>query len=280
MFQTALVASDLSGASDRLISSLDALHDFGVKHVSLVHALGLDRTVGSESELVGFIESRLEAQIGRIRKLGFETDLIIAHGSPFSEILSIDHERPVSLIVMGSHGAGLASEILLGSVTQRVLRRATLPVLVFRTDEAAALKSSMLKRVLFPTDFSDNAEKAFACLEKLVTSQTEKVILLHADDSPENICAERLELLRVRLSAVGVKDVGVHVEAEKPLTSILTHAVTDDCSLIVMGSQGRGFLPEIFIGSVSFNVVRKATIPVLLIPAHRDKQQNIIHDYF
>jgi len=270
MFQTALVASDLSGASDRLISNLEALHGFGVKHVFLVYALGLDRPMRVESELAGFVESRLEAQIARIRDLGFEAEVTIAHGTPFSEILRIGHERAISLIVMGSHGAGLANEILLGSVTQRVLRRATLPVLVIRTDEASVLKPFILKRILFPTDFSSNAETAFSYLEKLVTPQTERVILLHADDSSEGTCAERLEHLRVRLKSVGVQGVDVFIRNERPLTCILEHAVADDCSLIVMGSQGRGFLPEIFIGSVSFNVVRKISIPVLLIPAHRD----------
>lgn len=270
MFKTALVTSDLSEASDRLISCLGILHSFGVKQVLLVHALGLDQPKAEGSELAGFVASRLEAQKTRICKLGFETSLTIAQGLPFSEIIRISHECSVELIVMGSHGAGFASEVLLGSVTQRVLRRSTLPVLVIRTDKPSAAASPSIKRMLFPTDFSDNAERAFSCLEKLVSPETERVVLLHADESPREACAEHLEHLRARLHAVGVQNVGVVVETKNPLTSILAHAVADDCSLIIMGSQGRGFIPELFIGSVSFNVVRKTMIPVLLVPALRN----------
>jgi len=37
----------------------------------------------------------------------------------------------------------------------------------------------------------------------------------------------------------------------------------------VMGSQGRGFIGEVFLGSVSHQVVRRAPVPVLLVPTLR-----------
>jgi nucleotide-binding universal stress UspA family protein len=51
-----------------------------------------------------------------------------------------------------------------------------------------------------------------------------------------------------------------------PLPAILQVLESQDVSLIVMGTQGKGFIKEIFLGSVAHNVSRLATCPVLLIP--------------
>ena len=51
-----------------------------------------------------------------------------------------------------------------------------------------------------------------------------------------------------------------------PLPAILRVLESQDISLIVMGTQGKGFIKEIFLGSVAHNVSRLATCPVLLIP--------------
>ena len=51
-----------------------------------------------------------------------------------------------------------------------------------------------------------------------------------------------------------------------PIPAILQVLESQDISLIVMGTQGKGFIKEIFLGSVAHNVSRLATCPVLLIP--------------
>jgi nucleotide-binding universal stress UspA family protein len=51
-----------------------------------------------------------------------------------------------------------------------------------------------------------------------------------------------------------------------PIPVVLEAMRTLDCSLILMGTQGKGFISEIFLGSVAHNLTRQATCPVLLIP--------------
>jgi nucleotide-binding universal stress UspA family protein len=51
-----------------------------------------------------------------------------------------------------------------------------------------------------------------------------------------------------------------------PLPAILRVLESQDISLIVMGTQGKGFIKEIFLGSVAHNVSRLAACPVLLVP--------------
>ena len=50
------------------------------------------------------------------------------------------------------------------------------------------------------------------------------------------------------------------------IPAILEALKNRDISLIVMGTQGRGFIQKIFLGSVAHNVCRLAPCPVLLIP--------------
>lgn len=65
-------------------------------------------------------------------------------------------------------------------------------------------------------------------------------------------------------------DVDVRIPYGHPVEEILRVASQDeDDTLIVMGSQGRGFLAQVFLGSVSHHVVRIAPVPILLVPAAR-----------
>lgn len=61
-------------------------------------------------------------------KRGIKTRIVQATGSPVNEILS--RSRRVSLIVIGSHGHGAVYDLVVGSTTQGVLRKAKCPVLV------------------------------------------------------------------------------------------------------------------------------------------------------
>jgi nucleotide-binding universal stress UspA family protein len=56
-------------------------------------------------------------------------------GHPVSEILSYARDRQVDLIVMGTHGRGPLGHVVMGSVAERVVRRAPCPVLTVRPEE-------------------------------------------------------------------------------------------------------------------------------------------------
>jgi nucleotide-binding universal stress UspA family protein len=127
-----------------------------------------------------------------------------------------------------------------------------------------------LNHVLFPTDFSDNAEHAFAYVKKIAKCGAKQVTLLHVQDKGKidrhlkdrleefnKIDTERLERL---------KDIRIELPYGSPKKEIIDHTRLGDVSLVVMGSQGRGFIGEIFLGSVSHAVARHSEVPVLLVP--------------
>jgi nucleotide-binding universal stress UspA family protein len=106
-----------------------------------------------------------------------------------------------------------------------------------------------------------------------------RVTLLHALDVPggeayppgfqemaEAEARESLAAWTEALQGAGVPQVQPVFDAGHPLPAILRILETQDVSLVVMGTQGKGFIKEIFLGSVAHHVTRLAPCPVLLVP--------------
>ena len=74
------------------------------------------------------IEYLAEAHFGG--RIEYET--MVVPGIPHREIVRISHERDVDLIVIATHGRGFMSHALFGSTTERVVRRASCPVMTVR----------------------------------------------------------------------------------------------------------------------------------------------------
>ena len=68
--------------------------------------------------------ARLDGLAGQCREAGVEAEVILREGVPFAEILKAAEDAPIDLIVLGSHGRTGLSHFLIGSVAERVVRRA------------------------------------------------------------------------------------------------------------------------------------------------------------
>ena len=62
-------------------------------------------------------------------------EVVIGAGNPFYEIIRIARERSADLIIVGTHGRGAIAHMLLGSVAERIVRKAPCPVLTVRRGE-------------------------------------------------------------------------------------------------------------------------------------------------
>jgi nucleotide-binding universal stress UspA family protein len=288
MFEKIVVATDLSPASDRLISCLQGLRPFGAREAILVHALGIRHLEAMKYELARLVEPRLMQQKAELEAQGFKTDVRIPSGPPPLEIDRVARTEKVSLVVVGSHGGTFAFEMPLGSCAHALIHHATLPTLVIRMrmieedvpGRCDALCVDLSKGLLFPTDFSDNAERAFAYVSKMAETGVHHVTLLHVQDKDRiaphlqdrlqefnAIDGARLERLATSLRSRASVTVDVEIAYGSPVQEIVRRANEQADTMIVMGSQGRGRIPETFLGSVSHQVVRLAKVPVLLVPA-------------
>lgn len=241
-------------------------------------------------ELARQADPKLQEQKKLLEDQGFQVTVRIEPGLPAFEINRVAQEVGASMIVIGSHGATLAREILLGGVATEVLHQSRHPVFVAQLkidDTKDQIRCEMLctdfhRHALFATDFSDHAERAFAYLEKLVASGGKRITLVHVQDRSRiaghlhdrldefnRIDEERLERMRMRLRELGAEDVRIEIPYGHPVEEIVSRADRAGATLIVMDSRGRGALASVLLGSVSHKVTRLTSVPVLLVPAIR-----------
>jgi nucleotide-binding universal stress UspA family protein len=289
MFKTILVATDLSDASDRVVGCLGALHSLGVEDVTLLHCLGIRHLEEMQHLLAPVVQPRLSAQEATLEKQGFRVTVELAAGLPKFEINRIAAEKGSDLIVVGSHGHTMSGELRLGGVASEVIHNARNPVLLVRLaistmkdhPRCDVVCPTLVDHILFPTDFSDNADHAFSTAKDLIARGAKRLTLLHVQDQaklskrPADQLAEfdridrgRLERMRSELTGRAA-DVDCELTHGSPTVDILARARKGDVSLIVMGSQGRGFISEVVLGSVSHHTARLAPVSVLLVPAIR-----------
>jgi nucleotide-binding universal stress UspA family protein len=143
MFEKILYPTDFSDVSKKTMDYLAQLKDAGTKEIVVLHVI--DEKVieavsrygaDSSTTIIGLIntEARDEAMKieKKLRESGFKVKVIIETGVPLKEILKVEEREKTSAIVIGSHGKTNLEQILLGSVSEMVIRQSKKPVLVIK----------------------------------------------------------------------------------------------------------------------------------------------------
>lgn len=290
MFKRFIVATDLSTASLAVVSCLGGIKAYGAKHCLLLQCLSLQEAV-AVPYTTEFLERTLQGQREILERQGFTVETRVVPGFARHEINRIAAEENYSLVVVGSRGRSLVGGAFLGGVAYEVINHARKPVLLVRLEakpeeEPQCIQASRYDfggHILFPTDFSESADHAFTHVEELVANGARRVTLLHVQDKARiephlahrveefnKIDMERLEEMKEILQKKGGADVDIELRYGSPFVEIIRVIRERDVNLVVMGSQGRGFIKELFLGSVSHNVARHSDASVLLIPAKRE----------
>jgi len=290
MYEKIVIASDLSEATSHVINCVQDLKKMGTKEVILFHALGIRHLDALQYDLVRYAEPVLFEQQELLKRLGFSVKIAIGKDGIVWELGRVVEKENASLVVIGTHGRGMAFDTLLGGEAHKIMHNARFPLLIIRLqlvmgegEEKCAVNClSLSRKILYVTDFSDTAQRAFTHLVKMVEIGAQRISLMHVQDQTRiekhlrdrleefnAIDTERLEMLKNTLISKGAREVDILLNYGMPVNEILKVSKEDDHSFILMGSQGRGYVKESFLGSVSNNVVRRATLPVLLISAVR-----------
>lgn len=285
IFATIVLATDLTPAWNDIVACGREFCALGASRAILTHVLTPGHPSAPEAQAEA--ESYLKVQARQLETQGLTTILEIPSGPPGQSVNRVAQKHDASLVVLGTHGKSLWREGVLGSFSSAVLHQARYPILLLpvRISEERLTPRclwkcpELLRHVLFPTDFSEVAAAALVVLELLAPRGVAQVTLLHALEvhlgellspnlqvAPEAPEYNSLEILKSRLETAGVPRVQTRVVAGHPYSVILQTLRSLDISLIVMGTQGRGLLAELFLGSVAHNISRVATCPILLIP--------------
>jgi nucleotide-binding universal stress UspA family protein len=291
MFGKIILATDLSPAWDEVIDCATELRPLGCTRIILTHVITASFFIGLTESWRAEAQAPLDQQKQRIAAQGFEVLTEMPLGLPAYSLSDLACRYGADLIVVGSHGTSLWREGVLGSFTNAVLHHARYPLLVLKTtvDEAkergtCRLKATeMLQHILFPTDFSATAERALEYVITLAKKGLGRVTLCHSLNviggeayplgfqvEAESEARGSLARWQQRLQMAGVPQVETIFDSGHPIAAVLDHLKHQDISLVVMGTQGKGFIKEIFLGSVAHSVSRLAPCPVLLIPTPRE----------
>jgi len=221
---------------------------------------------------------------------GIGVDVVVDAGDPAGNILARALQLAPDLIVMGTHGTSGFEHLVLGSVTEKVLRKATCPVL---TVPPRALATSKLpfRQLLCAVDFSEWSLEALKLATSLAQESGATLTLLHVLEWPwheppspafEDLPIAQGDALRsyrqyvetTALTRLGtlVSDTlpgGITVAPRvchgKPYVEILRAAAEDQADLIVLGVHGRRAIDILLLGSTTNQLVRHATCPVLTL---------------
>ena len=144
-----LIATDFSEASEAAVeyAKLVAgafgaqLHILHVLEDLAAHAWTTEVYVaalpGVHEEMQRQAQERLDLVLTPEERTKYSAVVVLRSGSPFVEVVRYARDEGMDLIVLGTHGRGAIAHMLLGSVAERVVRKAHCPVMTIRQPEHA-----------------------------------------------------------------------------------------------------------------------------------------------
>jgi nucleotide-binding universal stress UspA family protein len=292
MYESVLIPTDGSDSARRAAERGVALAD---RYGAAVHVLSVVDERDYDTAVVDgetLVEEGRESAEGQARRaVAAVADLVEARevttrvevGVPAETILAYVEAEGIDVVAMGTHGRTGVERFVIGSVAERVVRAADVPVLTVRAT-ASTPSWPPVDRVLVPTDGSDAAVSAFPYAFDLAERFDATVDGLYVIDERTKSgyydVATVLEDVAGGLEATAERatdrlrdaaaDRGLEVTTDVveglPSEAICERAADTDADAIVMATHGRTGLERVLLGSVAERVVRNSTVPVLTTP--------------
>ena len=295
-FKKLFVAIDFSGTSDEALREAHERARFAGAQLAVCHVVPNELrsnvlfpqdTSSAALQFPQEMKKIGEAAAARVAEVTGRTeaeyDLFLEDGTPDALILSQAEEWLADLIIVGSHGQTGASGMLLGSVTESVVRHAHCPVLVVRPGKRAG-------RIIAGTDFSDPSLPALRAAANEAERTGAELVVVHSLDvvwsaaaypamafggAPINVSPQEIAKLSVTATErleESLKQMNIRGETVVATgaagTAILEIAAERHAGLIVVGTVGRTGLRRALLGSVAETVVRNASCSVLVVRQH------------
>ena len=146
MFTKILYPTDFSECANAAIPYIKLMKKTGARELIILHVVDIrhstiiDTTAFGETfvypyDISDILKKEAEKQMNNLKKQlskVYKVTPLIIEGIPFKEIITIAEQKKVSCIIMGSHGKSNIEEMLLGPVTEKVVRKSTMPCLVVK----------------------------------------------------------------------------------------------------------------------------------------------------
>lgn len=283
--QKIVVGTSLDAASDPVLAAALLLRAKTGAELHLVHAYSLPMSfAGGVYALhtpieVDVPETHDAAQVaGQLARVGATADdfanIVVLTGSSDQLIGKVADQIGAGLIVVGASETTPGLQPFLGSTADRLLRRATCPVLVVRG--AFALP----RKVLAPTDLSPLSEAAIArgvaLIDQLGAAELEALFVLNPLDregsvnfQPDQIDAFAMGQLEALLGRLPARAGASHsvLRNGHARSQVLDYlAAHPEIDLVLLGTHGRSGFERFLLGSVAAELLRRVAVSALVVP--------------
>jgi nucleotide-binding universal stress UspA family protein len=297
MFQQILCPIDFSDGSECAIQYATALARLHKSMLTVLHVappppltLSSFDQAGTDISETRRLATAAAALFEGATQAGIKVEVLIECGQPARQILTRAAALPADVIVLGTHGAGGFEHLMVGSVAEKVLRKATCPVFTV-PPQAQFAAGAAFKKLVCAVDFSEWSLAALDEACALAADARGSVTAVHViewpwhESSAPNVeglppeqAASLLDFRRYvettaksRLDAVteevgrGRCRVDTRVAHGKAYAELLCTVEREHADLIVIGVHGRSALDVFCFGSTTHQVVRRAPCPVLTL---------------
>jgi nucleotide-binding universal stress UspA family protein len=288
-----LVATDFSPAAATAVERAAELATSSQAELRLVHAVvyaelaeeAIALEAATVEQLRRLAGERLEELATKLRGRGLRVSTLVDYGQPAPVILAAAGAH-TDLLVVGTRGLGGWRHLMLGSTAQRVLQRASCPVLAVHAGERQP--PPRRRRVLVATDFSSGSREASRRAARvLALGEGDSVVLVHVYHEPVVVSGAVARSPRAVVEANHRQEALAQLEAELemlraqgasarwellegyPPEALLDAARRLDADFMVMGSRGRTGLAHLLLGSTAERVLQRAPCAVLVVPSSR-----------
>lgn len=219
------------------------------------------------------------------KQTGVAVEPHVREGEAAEVIAAFAAEAREGLVVMSSHGRGGFKRFWLGSVADRLLHHARVPVLLLKGGRSTGSRmtgASVFARMLVAVDGSERSEVALRAAQTMLAGAGGSITLAHVIDSavavpathlqqrPEQFIGESYLAPLAREATTDGVEVDYRVVVADAVAPALVELAGDlhaDC--VVVATRGAGGTERLLFGSVADKVVRTSPVPVFVCPAVR-----------
>lgn len=279
MFRQILVPLDGSELAENVLAHLPALLAPGGR-VTLLRVLRPERRGELDGDTEASAGDALRQVAESLSLQGIDCDWALARGSVAEEIHRCRSDLQADLIAMSTHGRSGVERWVIGSVADRVVRRAEVPLYLIRAGTRPPTVPP--RHILVPLDGSELAQRALPVARMVARSNRARLTLLSVlDDAPltefdqllANVAGEPVEATKrsermrylnriinlLRMSGVAAQPLLLR----GPVADTILEAAAD-ADMIVMSTHGRTGVRRWVFGSVANQVLLGSTCPLLL----------------
>ena len=301
-FDNILCTTDLSELSNRSIAAGVALaKEFNAKlYVCHVVDLTIQAAYGDvvlaplelQNQTTQYAHDHISEFIGE-QDVNWEA--LVTTGHPSDEIAKLVSEHRIDLTVVATHGRSGLKRLVLGSVTERLMRILPCPILIVKSLESDTAPIQHIglniEKILVGCDFSPYSELAFQYGLSLAQEFESEVHLVHVIETPaykgmmkfsidpgeefKNELHARIEeklSLMIPTDSMAWCDPKIVLLNGYPHEEIIRHASLNNIDLIVLGIRGRNLIEALFTGSTTDRVLRQSNCPVLSVCPIAEKE--------